>query len=364
MWKGLIAGAAALCLAGAPVSGSADPQGPALAVILAERPAATLSAYRLFRDARAGAPNTGVIPYDLATPLFSDYALKSRYLFTPPGQSIAYAADDVFTFQIGAVLVKTFAYPADFRRPESNVHKIETRLLIRHADGWTAQTYVWDADGNEARLQIAGERIPVHFTDATGAARDVQYAVPNKNQCKGCHAVGDTLTPIGLRARNLNRTLTYGDRAGNQIAHWSRIGLLTGAPAQADIPRLPLFSDLADGSLDARARAYLDVNCAHCHNPQGPASNSGLDLRFAQSDPAHWGLRKRPVAAGRATADLMFAIDPGHPERSILVHRMESDDPGVMMPELGRTVVHTEGVDLVRRWIAAMDTDGHTTAQH
>ena len=140
MWRALIAGAAALCLAGAPMSGSADVQGPALAVILAERPAPMLSAYRLFRDARAEMPNNGVTPYDLATPLFSDYALKARYVFTPPGQPIAYASDDVFAFPVGAVLVKTFAYPADFRRGDSPVRKIETRLLIHRASGWTAQT--------------------------------------------------------------------------------------------------------------------------------------------------------------------------------------------------------------------------------
>lgn len=353
MRRALIAGAAALCLVGAtaPAPGAhAEVGGPNLAVILAERPAPMLSAYRLFRDVRAATPSEGVASYDLATPLFSDYALKDRYVFTPPGSSATYVDDDVFAFPVGAVLVKTFAYPADFRRPQENVRALETRLLIRKASGWTTQTYVWDADGNEARLQVAGAQIPVHFVDAAGAPRDIQYAVPNKNQCKGCHARDDVLTPIGPRARNLNRS--YGDRPENQIDHWSRIGVLTGAPTTRPAS--------ATETLDARARAYLDVNCAHCHNPHGPASNSGLDLRFTQNDPALWGVRKRPVAAGRASANLTFAIDPGKPEQSILLHRMESSDPGVMMPELGRTIVHTEGVDLVRRWIAAMDTNGHT----
>ena len=358
----LIAGAAALCLAGAaaPASGARHDDGsPDLAIILAAQPAPLLSSYRLFRDERADAPNTGVAAYDLATPLFSDYAAKSRYVFMPPGQAARYDGEEVFEFPVGAVLVKTFAYPADPRQPEDNVRKIETRLLIRKADGWTAQTYVWDADGRAARLQLAGAQIPVHFTDAAGETRDITYAVPNKNQCKGCHDREGALTPIGPRARNLNHALAYGDMSENQIAHWSRTGMLSGAPAPDQAPRAPLFSDPADGALDARARTYLDVNCAHCHNPRGPANNSGLDLRVDQTDPAHWGLRKRPVAAGRATADMQFAIDPGRPERSILLHRMESTDAGVMMPELGRTVVHREGVDLIRRWIAAMDNDGH-----
>ncbi len=357
MRRALIAGAIALCLVGAAARAPgawADDVRPNLNALLAERPAATLSAYRLFRDARATAPSAGVTPYDLATPLFSDYALKARYVFVPPGTSATWSADDVFAFPIGAVLVKTFAYPADFRRPQDNVRALETRLLIRKASGWTAQTYVWDADGGEARLQIAGAQIPVHFVDAGGGARDIQYAVPNKNQCKGCHAFDDALTPIGPRARNLDRS--FGDTTENQIAHWSRIGVLTGAPSS-----LPAS---VNETLDAQTRAYLDVNCAHCHNPHGPASISGLDLRFTQADPVQRGVRKRPVAAGRASADLTYAIDPGKPDQSILLHRMESVDPGVMMPELGRTIVHTEGVDLVRRWIAAMDSDGHVPPSH
>ena len=103
-----------------------------------------------------------------------------------------------------------------------------------------------------------------------------------------------------------------------------------------------------------------DVNCAHCHNPAGPAHTSGLDFSWSQDDPSRWGVLKRPVAAGRASAGFEFAIEPGHPERSILVHRMASDDPGVMMPELGRTLIDERGVALMREWIAGMDGEGRT----
>ena len=100
------------------------------------------------------------------------------------------------------------------------------------------------------------------------------------------------------------------------------------------------------------------MNCAHCHNPQGPAHTSGLDLRWSQSDPTRWGVYKRPVAAGRGSAGFAFSIEPGHPERSILLHRMESTDPGVMMPELGRQLVDRRAVALMREWITGMNTDG------
>lgn len=319
--------------------------GPALDVILADRPATTLGAYGLFRDAAAREPSAGVIAYALPTALFSDYAAKRRYVFIPPGEHAQYRTEGAFEFPVGTVLIKTFEYPADTRHPHENIRQIETRLLIRGRAGWTANTYVWTADGADARLQVAGASMPVRWIAHDGSTRDITYAIPNRNQCKGCHSVDGALAPIGPSAGHFG-TATAGE---TELARWTRAGLLEGAPTPA--PAAP-------ESLDARARAYLDINCAHCHNPRGPANTSGLDLRASQSDAARWGLRKRPIAAGRASADMTFAIDPGHPERSILAHRMESEDPGVMMPELGRTTVHAEGVALVRAWIAQMDADG------
>lgn len=346
--RAFLLGALALLLSGVAASFATPREAaPNLAVILAEQPALTLAEYRLFLDPGAHEPNAGVTAYDLAVPLFSDYAVKQRYVFLPPGMHATYRADGAFEFPVGAVLIKTFAFPSDARRADDAPRKIETRLLIRHRGGWTANTYLWNADGSQARLAVAGAQVPVRWTQADGAQRSIQYAVPNRNQCKGCHAVDGEIAPIGPTAAHFRLETDAGEET--QLMRWARLGLLDNAPSVHVAEPL---------SLDAQARAYLDINCAHCHNPRGPANTSGLDLRAAQTTPALWGVRKRPVAAGRASANLQFAIDPGHPERSILLHRMESDDPGVMMPELGRTIVDDEGVELVRRWIAQMDVDG------
>ena len=90
------------------------------------------------------------------------------------------------------------------------------------------------------------------------------------------------------------------------------------------------------------------INCAHCHNPRGPANTTGLYLLAAQTDPMRMGFCKVPVSAGQGSGDLLFDIVQGKPEESILVHRMESVTPKIMMPELGRTMVHQEGVALIR----------------
>lgn len=353
MRRGLVRlGVLLAALAG--LGAAAPPPGVDLGLVLADAPAPRLSDYRLFLDAGAARPNGRVAPYDLATPLFTDHAEKARFVFTPPGQRIGYTQTGVLDFPVGAVLVKTFAYPADLRRPDREVRKVETRLLIHKASGWTAQTYVWNAEGTEAVLKRAGARLPVRFTDPAGREVALDYAVPNQNQCKTCHQLDGAVAPIGPKARNLNHEVAVaGGGRGNLLALWSRAGLLEGAPAPEAMPRLAAWNDAAQ-PLEARARAYLDVNCGHCHNPAGSASNSGLFLTAEETRPAALGVGKPPVAAGRGSGDLAVAIDPGHPERSILAFRMASGEPGVMMPELGRALVHAEGVELVRDWIASM----------
>ena len=133
------------------------------------------------------------------------------------------------------------------------------------------------------------------------------------------------------------------------MAAWVDRGLLDKASAP------PASADWRVGELDAQARAYLDVNCAHYHRRDGPASNSGLFLTYGEQGRAAWGYRKRPVAAGRGLGGLEFDIAPGDPDGSILTYRMNSLDPGIMMPELGRALRHDEGVMLIRDWIALLD---------
>lgn len=337
--------AALIALAAAPA-----PQGVALDLLLAEAPAPKLSDYRLFVGDR---PNTGLVPYSLNTPLFSDYAEKYRFVWLPPGTKARYREDGVFDFPVGATLVKTFAYPADLRRPDDDVRWLETRLLVRKAEGWVALAYVWDAERKEAVLKRAGARIDAVFVDAQGRTRQVDYRVPNQNQCKECHQLDKTLVPIGPRARNLNGDFAYADGRENQLARWTKLGLLEGAPQPSRAPRTARWDDPVE-PLEARARAYLDANCAHCHQPRAIASNSGLFLQLEETRPTALGIGKRPVAAGRGSGGLEVSIAPGHPEASILVHRMASTEPGVMMPELGRSLTHEEGLALIRDYIRGL----------
>jgi uncharacterized repeat protein (TIGR03806 family) len=283
---------------------------------------AKLSDFRFFNGAQ---PNRRVVVYALTTPLFSDYAEKDRYVFVPEGQSASFDAAGKIMFPVGSAIIKTFRH--------GDV-KIETRVLLHRASGWVALPYVWQ--GNEAVLKRAGLRTEVLFQ-----GKLVSYAVPNVNQCKECHQSGDSIIPIGPKASNLS---------GDQLARWRAMGLLTGTAKVTPMPRW----DDTKAPLDARARAYLDVNCAHCHYPKGAASNSGLVLTWGTTDRVALGIGKTPVAAGRGSGGMSHAIEPGDPANSFMLYRLKSTEPGIAMPELGRSMTHEQGVKLLTEWIAAM----------
>ncbi len=304
-----------------------------------------LSAWKLFIGAPAELhPNRGVVPYDLNTTLFTDYATKRRHVWMPPGTAASYRADDTFEFPKGTILVKTFSYPDGTRE-----RIVETRLLVNARDGWVALPYVWNAAQTDAALDVNADPVDVQWNGTV-----IHYAIPNSNQCRECHDQSKITGPIGPKARHLNRDLDYPEGRFNQLAYWTKIGYLRGAPDLSRIARQAVWNDPANGSLEARARAYLEVNCAHCHSPNGSASNTGLYLTDLQADPMRLGFCKTPVSAGKASAGLLFDVVRGHPELSILTHRMESDEPKVMMPEIGRTLVHREGAELIRQWLGSL----------
>ncbi len=313
----------------------------------------TLSEYNFFTGKMAALiPADGIIPYDLNTPLFSDYAYKARFAKIPEGQKAVYNNTSVFDFPVGTVLIKNFFYPNDFRDESKGRKIMETRLLLHEEKGWKALPYIWNDEQTEAVLEVAGGRKEISWVHDDGSAKSIAYSIPNVNQCKGCHARGTEMFPIGLSARQLNREFAFADGKSNQLLKWRDAGILAELPEHiSDCPKAPDWEDEGDGTVEQRARAYLDINCAHCHNALGPANTSGLFLDIHETDPTRLGVFKSPVSAGRGSGNHLYDVVPGKPEESITVFRMKSLDPGVMMPEMGRKLVHEEGVKAVEEWI-------------
>lgn len=291
---------------------------------------ATIADYGFFADAPGQHPAAGVTPYRIQTPLWSDGADKLRFVYLPAGTMARAQGDDLLDLPVGSALIKTFKMQGRL---------IETRVLLHRAEGWVALPYQWNREQTEARLALAGARLEL----TTLQGQQISYAIPNKNQCKECHQQKDVVTPIGPKARNLSVAW---------LSSFHKAGKLDRLPKVS--ARVPLWEDRAKLAAGPVARGWLDSNCAHCHNPGGSASNSGLDLRWEQADPVKLGIYKRPVAAGRGSGGLEFDIAPGHPDKSIMIYRMGSLEGGISMPEVGRSSVDPDGMTAVRKWIGEM----------
>jgi uncharacterized repeat protein (TIGR03806 family) len=333
-------------------------------------PKQTLSEYGFFKgEMKDLQPNDGIFEYEVNAPLFSDYAEKKRFIALPPNGQLIYKSEGAFDCPIGTTIIKNFYYSNDQSQPEQGRRILETRLLIKETKGWKALEYVWNEAQTEAVLEVAGANAAITWKNKEGKNQQLDYLMPNLNQCKGCHSFDGQFVLLGLTAKQLNKDVFSGQETENQLIAWQKKGILSELPlglnsdgvnqshpiTTSEIPKMPAYHDAKNPDLNAKARAYLDANCAHCHNAHGPASTSGLMLNFEETNPQKIGIRKPPIAAGRASGNLAFDILPGKPNESILLARMESEDTGIRMPELGRSLVDKEGVLLIKEWIKAME---------
>jgi len=296
-------------------------------------------------------PNDRVLLYKPSSTLFSDYAEKARFIWMPEGVSASIMDNEwqEIEFPDRSILVKNFYY----NDADGKQRVIETRLLVKLEGKWNAYPYLWNEDQSNANYKMTGATLPVSFNHE-GTHYDIDYIQPNKNQCKSCHNQNEELKPIGPKARNMNYDLDYGNgEVKNQLAKWQEVGFLKNYEASYAYQSIPDYTH-EDVSLNDRARAYLDANCAYCHNPKSSASTSGLTLTFDETDENKLGYFKTPVAAGIGAGNLQVDIHPGKADSSILVHRMSSIAQGVAMPEIGRVMLHHEGIQLISDWINAM----------
>ena len=304
-----------------------------------------LSEFGFFEDMKNQLPAESVHPYSLISPLFSDQTDKLRFVYVPEGERLGYVKNKVFIFPVGSTLIKTFAYLN--KNGSLDQQLLETRLLINTQSGWKAISYVWNEDQTDAKRAIAGATIPTSFINSEGKIINVRYRAPNQNQCKECHQLNKVITPIGPKARNMDKLVNYHSGEMNQLLYWAALGWID---QKLDSTPISSYTDV-NASLDGRARAYLDINCGHCHIPGGSADTTGLYLHLIEEDQEQLGIYKKPVAAGRASGNLKYSIVPGRSDESIMLFRMRSLDPGIMMPESGRALADEVGIKLIKDWI-------------
>jgi len=297
-------------------------------------------------------PVYGVIPYDVITPLFADYAHKFRFIWMPEGTRASYNGDhDILSFQDGTVLIKTFYF--DNVQPEGDRRVIETRLEFMRNGQWEFAEYVWNDEQTEATLDLEGSFTPVQFLNEENELKSINWRIPSEAECKTCHKLEEAAIPIGPKPQNINRDYNYADGTRNQLLKLIEMGYL-----ESDIPvQIETVVPWDDTSypLEERVRAYVDMNCAHCHRNNSHCDYRPIRLAWEETvDPANLGVCVEPdqVIPGQGLQDI---IVPGNAERSVMYFRINTEDPATMMPLIGRSIVHEEGRDLILEYINSLE---------
>ncbi|SMC52628.1 hypothetical protein [Moheibacter sediminis] len=314
-----------------------------------------LSDYNFFKGNLANLdPVYGVLPYEPISSLFTDYALKSRFVWMPDGVSANYVADDkIFNFPSSTVLIKNFYY--NNVAPNNSKKILETRLMIKKGSEWIFANYKWNDTQDEAVLDMEGSFVPVEWSQ-NGETKNVLYRIPSKSECLTCHKQIEAAIPIGPKPQNLNFNINYSDGNKNQIEKWEEFGYLNiGSPG--NIVSMVNYTDNSK-SLDQRIRSYLDINCAHCHNETGHCNYLPIKLAYSETaDPLNLGVCIVPNIniSGFVGEEVTHIVVPNNPGKSAMYHRIKSDLENIRMPMIGRSLVHDEAVTLTTQWINSLE---------
>lgn len=315
----------------------------------------SLSEYNFFDGPMSDLqPVYGVLPYEPISALFTDYAIKSRFLWMPYNVQGQFNGDgNIVEFPLGTILIKSFYYNDVL--PGMDQQIIETRLMIKKSDGWIFADYIWNEAQDEAVLDVAGQGgfVEIEWLQ-DGNPRSVNYRIPATSECLTCHKVFGDAIPIGVKPQNLNSQYPFEDGAMNQLEKWIDMGYLENN-LPADINTVVAWDDLSQ-PLDLRTRSYIDINCAHCHSEGGHCDYRPLRLAFDENDDEiNMGVCIDPETPipGYENDKL---VTPGDADNSILFFRMSTTKEQYRMPLIGRSLAHDEGVELVREWINSLST--------
>ena len=326
---------------------------------LDEFPYDTLSEYNFFNGAlSAKQPAYGVLPYEPISSLFTDYAVKERFVWVPLGEKASFDQNNKsLDFPTGSALIKIFYYNNVL--PENTTRIIETRVMVKTQNGWDFAEYVWNDAQTEAFLETTedGGYTEVNWLQE-GQQKFVNYRIPAKQQCVICHTNDFETVPLGIKPQNINSFLTYDDGPSNQLQKLIDFGYLEDALPE-NITTVVDWTD-ASKSLDQRAKSYLDINCANCHIDGGQGDYRSIRLGYTDTlnNDENAGVcvdGDTPIPVGGGTF-ITKLIAPEDSENSIIYYRMSvTGDEAYKMPQFGQSLVHTEALQLMEDWINSIN---------
>ncbi len=313
-------------------------------------PYATLSEYNFFSgEMKDLEPVYGVLPYEPISSLFVDYAHKKRFVWMPEESTATYQSDgSILEFPTGTILIKSFYY--DTRTDAPDHKNIETRLMIRKPSGWVFANYIWNENQDEAHFDLNGAEVPISFMHE-GQELQANYEIPHESTCFTCHKNNEIAKPIGVKPESLAKHFDYGTHSNNQLAEWQSMGYLQSYPTN-----IQTVVDYEDESqpLELRVRSYMDINCAHCHIELGHCDYTSMRFGFQSTENnQNMGvcIPNNEFIPGQ---NFNFIIEAGNADRSALSFRIHSTEENIMMPQKGRSLVHTEAVEMIDQWINSL----------
>ncbi len=360
-----------------------------------------LSETGLFKDLKTLKPNKGLVPFEVNSPLWSDRAVKHRWIGLPAGQKIRGEMKGPWEFPVGTVFVKHFELSLDERKEELGVnsqesggknpatgvenqqledgeknvkdgkqltekdlpkmldpkigkmHRLETRILVRDAKrGYYAATYRWNDDETDAQLVEHSETEDIEYCDAHGQSQQQTWLYPGRFECMTCHNPQANFV-LGFSAKQLNRDVKISGRKINQLRRFIDAGMFEDEPKNSVLKKLPRLVSLDDphASVELKVRSYLDSNCSHCHRPHRYAGR--WDGRIEKPLDKQKIVNQTAIMLAFGDPDAKV-VRPGDLEHSYLYQRMKTDSPTMRMPPLGRYVVHEDAVKLIKQWIESL----------
>jgi uncharacterized repeat protein (TIGR03806 family) len=319
---------------------------------LSQVPYPKLSDYKFFGgEMKNQTPSYGVIPFKPTSELFTDYALKKRFIWMPNGTKANYNGDgNILVLPVGAAIVKTFYY--NNVQPLNTTQIIETRIQIHKSTGWIFVNYVWNSNQTEAFLQTQSSNVPISWIDENSILKTINYHIPSDTDCIRCHGNNTARFPIGIKPQNLNSNFNYSDGTKNQLTKLIEFGYLENN-LPSSIVSVVDYKDNSK-SLNLRVRSYFDINCAHCHTDGGEAEVYELRFAFNQTN-----VSTNMGVCLNANHQLVGysgnIVRVGDVSQSILHYRMNTEtDVNYRMPAIGRTIRHQEGVQLIEQWINSL----------